>query len=73
MIMSDFEKYQNLQTQMRQLIRDGRHNYQIFADAWEQSEGLKHKHGGIPAIPEGFDWDAWQQEQAEESNMQGTR
>lgn len=69
--MSDFEKYQNLQTQMRQLIRKGKLNCQIFTDCWNDSEEIKRRWGGYPQIPENYE-DAEQME-CEESNMGGTR
>lgn len=70
--MTDHERYQQLQTQMRQMIREGKHNYQIFQDAWEESNTILNRHGGFPPIPPD-DYDAQNMELAEQANMEGTR
>lgn len=70
---SDFQKYQNLQTQMRNLITEGKHDSPEFQAAWLASEEIKNRHGGLPAIPEGFDPDAFEQEQCELEVERGNR
>lgn len=70
----DFTRYQSLQTQMRQLIRDGKYDSAAFTADWLECEAIKSRNGGkIPEMPPDFDPDAFEQEQAETANEMGLR
>jgi len=68
---SDFQKYQDLQAAMHCMIRSGQFQSAAFQDAWQQSENVKARYGGMPPIPE--DYDDEEQELCETANMMGTR
>lgn len=67
----DFTRYQEIQEQMRVMIRNGQYNYLTFNDAWTELEAIKAKHGGFPPPPD--DYEAQEQEACEMANMKGLR
>lgn len=69
---TDFTRYQEIQEQMRVMIREGRYNYLTFQDLWEESEAIVAAHGGMPPEPPD-DYEAQEQEACELANMEGTR
>ena len=68
---TDFQRYQEIQSQMRAMIRAGQYNYQTFDDLWHESNEIINRHGGFPPLPD--DEQALELWACETANMQGLR
>ena len=45
---TDFERYQELQRKLNELIAAQRYNSWEFTSLWQELENVKNRHGGMP-------------------------
>jgi hypothetical protein len=72
-ILTDFQTYTQLRDAMRCMIHAGAFNSLAFEDAWQMTENIKNRHGGMPPLPDDYDYEADNMETAETANMEGRR
>lgn len=53
---TDHQTYHDLQAAMKCMTRAGMFNTMAFQDAWQMSEKIKSKYGGLPPPPDDIDF-----------------